>query len=135
MLASVGLYVTNTNPIATAQAQIFVAAGDAMATTRCHRGVWDSSLVQLRGTKEVLVHPPTRSLPGCPAHIFYEATEPRGSWALHDFCPFDLGLVHASTWIKIVLVPGNAVVLPSGWWHAVRSTPGSVAISVAIRAA
>ena len=29
-------------------------------------------------------------------------------------------------------MPGDAVAVPKGWWHAVRSTPSSVAISVAV---
>ena len=103
-----------------------------MATTQCHRGVWDSTLVQLRGTKELLVHPPTRSLPGCPAHIFDEATDARKSWWLWGFGPFGLDPAHSSSWVKIVMVPGSAVTLPCGWWHAVRSTPKSVAVSVAV---
>ena len=49
MLASVGLYVTTTNPIVTAPAQTFVTAGDAMATARCHRDVWDAAPWMLRG--------------------------------------------------------------------------------------
>ena len=134
MLAAVGLDVTNTNPRATAPAQTSITAGDDMATTRCHRDVWDAALVQLGGSKELLVHPPISSLPGCPAHIFDEATDTRKSWWLYGFEPFGLDPAHTSLWVKIVLIPGNAVVLPRGWWHAVRSTPGSVAISVAIRA-
>ena len=30
------------------------------------------------------------------------------------------------------MVPGDAVAVPKGWWHAARSTPSSVAISVAV---
>ena len=30
------------------------------------------------------------------------------------------------------MVPGDAVAVPRGWWHAVRSTPSSMAISVAV---
>ena len=89
--------------------------------------------MQLRGTKELLMHPPTSSLPDFSAHTFEGATELRASRWLWDFVPFQLAICHTSSWVKVVLMPGRAVSVPSGWWHAVRSTPRSVAISVAVQ--
>ena len=63
-------------------------------------------------------------------------TEPRAG--LLEFIPtgsqafFSTGGAFSSSWVKVVMVPGDAVPVPKGWWHAVRSTPNSVAISVAV---
>ena len=132
MLTSVGLDVSNTNPTAHHPMQSFVTYGTPIATTPWHRGENNAILVQLRGSKEILIHPPTLALPGCPASVYGDAaatSNPR--WLSFD--PFQLPRRHSSSWVKVVVVPGDAVVVPMLWWHAVRSAPGSVAISVPIR--
>jgi hypothetical protein len=70
MLSSVGLNVTNTNPAASFPMQSFITEGGIIATTPCHRDEHDALLVQLRGSKELLMYPPARSMPGCPAGIY-----------------------------------------------------------------
>ena len=133
MLVSVGLHVVNTNPLAMSPMQSFITEGDLIATTPCHRDKRGAVLVQLRGPKELLLHPPTSELPGCPAHVFDGANKSRASRWLWGFDPFQLAVCHTSSWVKVVLVLGRAVTVPGGWWHAVRSTPSSVAISVAVQ--
>jgi len=132
MLVSVGLSVSNTNPTAHHPLQSFITHGTTVATRPTHRDENNAILVQLKGSKEILIHPPALSLPGCPASVFGDAAatiNPR--WLAFD--PFQLHRTHSSLWVKVVLVPGDAVVVPKLWWHAVRSTPGSVAISVPVQ--
>ena len=131
VLASVGLNVTNTNPTAHHLLQSFITNTTTVATTPTHRDENNAVLVQLRGSKEVLVHPPAQSLPGCPAAIFANASLTDSRWL--DLDPFELSRAYSSKWVKVVMVPGDAIVMPKLWWHAVRSTPGSVAISVPIQ--
>ena len=79
------------------------------------------------------MHPPALSIPGCPAGVYGDAamtSSPRWLW---PFDPFQLPRSDSSLWVKVVMVPGDAVVMPKGWWHAVRSTPSSVAISVVVQ--
>ena len=132
MLVSVGLNVSNTNPTAHHPLQSFITHGTTVATTPTHRDENDAILVQLRGSKEMLIHPPALALPGCPASVFGDAAASNNPRWL-EFDPFQLSRIHSSQWVKVVLVPGDAVVVPKLWWHAVRSTPGSVAISVPIQ--
>ena len=131
VLASVGLHVTNTNSMAQYLLQSFVTNTTTVASTPTHRDANNAVLIQLRGSKEVLIHPPTQSLPGCPADIFASATLTDSRWL--DVDPFKLSRAYSSEWVKVVMVPGDVVVVPKLWWHAVRSTPGSVAISVPVR--
>ena len=131
VLASVGLNVTNTNPMAHHMLQSFITNTTTVATTPTHRDENNAILIQLRGSKEVLVHPPTQSLPGCSADIFASATLTDSRWL--DVDPFELSRAYSSKWVKVVMVPGDVVVMPKLWWHAVRSTPGSVAISVPVQ--
>ena len=131
VLASVGLNVTNTNPMAHHMLQSFITNTMTVATTPTHRDENNAILIQLRGSKEVLVHPPTQSLPGCSAAIFASATLTDSRWL--DVDPFKLSRAYSSKWVKVVMVPGDVVVMPKLWWHAVRSTPGSVAISVPVQ--
>ena len=133
MLTSVGLDVTNTNSTARYPLQSFVTHGATVATAPCHRDENDAMLVQLRGSKEILIHPPTLAIPGCPASVYGDATATDSFRWLQPFDPFQLPRMQSSQWIKVVLVPGDVVVVPKLWWHAVRSTPGSVAISVPVR--
>ena len=131
MLVSVGLSVSNTNPTAHRPLQSFITHGTTVATTPTHRDENNAILVQLRSSKEILIHPPALALPGCLASVFGDAAatnNPR--WLAFDL--FQLHRTHSSLWVKAVLVPGDAVVVPKLWWHAVRSTPGSVAISAPI---
>ena len=93
----------------------------------------DAILVQLRGSKEILIHEPTLAIPGCPASVYGDAAATDSARWLRGLDPFQLSRRHSSQWIKVVLVPGDVVVIPKRWWHAVRSTPGSVAISVPVR--
>ena len=58
MLASVGLNVSNTNPTAHHPLQSFITHSSTVATTPTHRDENDAILVQLRGSKEMLIHPP-----------------------------------------------------------------------------
>ena len=78
------------------------------------------------------MHPPTLSMPGYPADIFGDAAGTTNSRWLWGLGPFQLPLCYSPSWVKVVLVPGDAVAVPKGWWHAARSTPSSVAISVVV---
>ena len=109
MLAEVGFNVTNTNPLATSLMKSFITEGDVIVTAPCHRDERGAMLVQLRGTKELLMHPLTSTLPGCLAHIFEGANEAHASRWLWDFGPFQLAICHMSSWAKVVLVPGGAL--------------------------
>ena len=133
MPESAGLGVTNTNLTARYPLQSFVTHGVTVATTPCHRDENDAILVQLRGSKEILIHKPTLATPGCSASVHGDAAATDSFRWLQDFAPFQLPRRYSSQWIKVVLVPGDVVVVPKLWWHAVRSTPGSVAISVPVR--
>jgi hypothetical protein len=113
--------------------QSFITEGDLIATAPCHRDERDAVLVQLRGSKELLLHPPASELPGCFAHVFDGANESRASRWLWGFDPFQVAVCHTSSWVKVALVPERAVAVPGGWWHAVRSKPTSVAISAAVQ--
>ena len=62
MLISVGPNVSNTNPSAYSPMQTFITYDTAIATWRCHRD--DALLVQLRGSKAMLMHPPALLIPG-----------------------------------------------------------------------
>ena len=73
MLISVGLNVSNTNPPAYYPMQTFIMCGTVIATAPCHRGENDALLVQLRGSKEMLIHPPALVIPGCPASVCGDA--------------------------------------------------------------
>ena len=88
MLATVGFHITNTNPSAASPMQSFSTEDDVIATAPYHRDERDALLVQLRGTKELLMHPPAPSIPGCPADIYDGVTELRESCWLWDFDPF-----------------------------------------------
>ena len=60
-----------------------------------HRDENNAILVKLKGSKEILIHPPALSLPGCPASVFGDAaatTNPR--WLAFD--PFQLHRTHSS---------------------------------------
>ena len=113
--------------------QSFVTRGNTVATTPCHRDVNDAILVQLRGSKEILIHEPTLAIPGCPASVYGDAAATDSTRWLRGFGPFQLPRRHSSQWFKVELVPGDVVVIPKLWWHAVRSTSGSVATSVPVR--
>ena len=133
MLISVGLNVSNTNPPAYYPMQTFIMCGTVIATAPCHRGENDALLVQLRGSKEMLIHPPALVIPGCPASVCGDAAAASNPRWLCPFGPFQLPLSDSSLYVKVVMVPGDAVVVPKEWWHAVRSTPSSVATSVPVR--
>ena len=79
------------------------------------------------------MHPPALSIPGCPANVYGDAAMTNNSRWLWPFDPFQLPRSDSSLWVKVMMVPGDAVAVPKGWWHAVRSTPSSVAISVAVK--
>ena len=72
-------------------------------------------------------------LPGCPASVYGDAAATSNPRWLQSVDPFQLPRRHSSLWVKVVLVPGGAIVVPKLWWHAVRSTPSSMAISVPVR--
>ena len=133
MIESIGLDVTNTNSTARYPLQSFATRGIAFATTPCHRDENDAILVQFRGSKEVLIHKSTLAIPGCSASVYGDAAATDSFRWLRGFGLSQLPRRHSSQWIKAVLVPGDVVVNPKLWWHAVRSTPGSVAISVPVR--
>ena len=133
MLAAVGVNVTNTNPSAASPMQSPLRRATPLPRRHATETNVMRCLVQLRGTKELLMHPHAPSLPGCLAHIDEGTAESRASRWLWDFDPFQLAVCHTSSWVKVVLVPGRAVAVPRGRWHAVRSTPKSVAISVAVQ--
>ena len=106
MLVSVGLNVSNTSPTAHHPLQSFITHGTTVATTPTHRDENDAILVQLKGSKEMLIHPPALALPGCPASVFGDAAafqNPR--WL--EFDPFQLSRIHSSQWVKVVLGPGR----------------------------
>ena len=73
MLVSVGLNVSNTNPTAHRPLQSFITHGTTVATAPTHRDENNAILVQLKGSKEILIHPPALALPGCPASVFGDA--------------------------------------------------------------
>ena len=58
MLVSVGLDVSNTSPTAHHPLQSFITHGATVATTPTHRDENDAIPVQLKGSKEMLIHPP-----------------------------------------------------------------------------
>ena len=95
MLASVGLNVSNTNPTAHHPLQSFITHGTTVATTPTHRDENDAILVQLRGSKEMLIHPPAFALPGVPASVFGDAAGFQNPQWL-EFDPFRLGRIHSS---------------------------------------
>ena len=130
---SVALNVTNTNSAAFSPVQTFITYGRVVATTPCHRDEYDALLAQLWGSTELLMHPPALSIPGCPADVYGDAAVTGSSRWLWPFDPFQLPCSDSSLWVKVMMVPGDVVVVPKGWWHAVRSTPSSVAISVAVQ--
>ena len=66
-------------------------------------------LVQLRGSKEILIHPPALVLPSCPARVYGDAAATSNPRWLPSFDPFQLPRRHSSLWVKVVLVPGPAV--------------------------
>ena len=68
-----------------------------------------------------------------PSGVFGDAAATNNCRWLQPFDPFQLSRSHTSQWIKVVMVPGDAVTIPKLWWHAVRSTPDSVAVSVPVR--
>ena len=89
MLASVGLNVPNTNPTAHHPFQSFITHGTTVATTPTHRDENNALLVQRKGSKEILIHPPALALPGCPASVFGDAAATNNPRWL-AFGPFQL---------------------------------------------
>ena len=95
MLVSVGLNVSNTSPTAHHPLQSFITHGTTVATTPTHRDENDAILVQLKGSKEMLIHPPALALPGCPASVFGDAATSQPPWWL-EFDPFQPSRLHSS---------------------------------------
>ena len=58
----------------------------------------------------LLIHPPAFALPGVPASVFGDAAGFQNPQWL-EFGPFRLGRIHSSAWVKVVLTPGDAVVV------------------------
>jgi hypothetical protein len=96
--------------------QSFITHGTAIVTTPCHRDENDALLIQLRGSKEILIHPPVLVVPGCPASVYGDAAATSNPRWLPSFEPFQLPRRDSSLWVKVVMVPGDVVVVPKLWW-------------------
>ena len=98
-----------------------LAASGMMKNFRRDGDEYDALMVQLRGSKELLMHPPALSIPGCPAGVYGDTAMTSSSRWRWPFDPFQLPRGDSSLWVKVVMVPGDAVAVPKWWWHAARS--------------
>ena len=104
-------------------AQLFVT-GDNQSTSPTHTDETDSTLIVLRGFKTVWLHRPGDGVKMDPRNKAMSREDP---WKLDDTEANDNG------WSKTELRQGQALIIPKGWWHQVKSTEGSVALSLVLR--
>ncbi|APR79849.1 Pass1-related protein [Minicystis rosea] len=93
-----------------------------------HRDIADNIIVQLQGRKRILLYPPDHT-----AWLYSNAL----TSGLPNFSRFDPEAPdydrfpharHAEP-LEVTLHPGEALFLPSGWWHQVRAVDISVTIN------
>lgn len=104
-------------------AQLFVT-GDNQSTSPTHTDETDSTLIVLRGFKTVWLHRPGDGV----------KMDPRNkAMSREDPCLLDDTEANDNGWSKTELRQGQALIIPKGWWHQVKSTEGSLALSLVLR--
>ena len=86
-------------------------------------------LVHLRGTKNITLAPPSQTPRLYPSPRF----DPGATLSLVDFWAPDEGTYPLYSSIRtqtLTIQPGDVLLIPAGWWHAVESSSVSVSLSV-----
>eukprot|EP00747_Dinoflagellata_sp_TGD_P068212 gnl/TRDRNA2_/TRDRNA2_155612_c0_seq1.p1 gnl/TRDRNA2_/TRDRNA2_155612_c0~~gnl/TRDRNA2_/TRDRNA2_155612_c0_seq1.p1 ORF type:complete len:712 (-),score=125.06 gnl/TRDRNA2_/TRDRNA2_155612_c0_seq1:76-2154(-) len=109
------------------QAQIFIGCRNAL--TPCHYDLVHNAYMQVRGWKRFLLFDPAYG--GC---LYpYPVAHPMDRCARVDLEAPDFSRfprLAGARCVEAVLGPGDALVIPAGWWHHVQSlTEDSVSIS------
>lgn len=99
--------------------QLWMGRRDHAACTRLHRDFLHAFIGQVHGVKSFVLYPPddaSRLYPGACFNLFQLA---RYDCFAPDTTRFPLAV--GATAIELDLLPGELLVLPAGWFHAVRS--------------
>jgi len=99
--------------------------GGAGSFTPLHHDLTNNLLVQLVGTKTVVLVPPSETAKLYPCEGVFSEVGDLDDPALSARCP----LANAAEGYRVDLLPGNALFIPIGWWHQVRSQSFSVSVT------
>lgn len=92
-----------------------------------HFDQYDNVFMQVRGTKRILLFDPRSGAHGlCPFPVHHPYDQrARLDLERPDFTAFPHAAALRGGGVEAVLRPGDAVFIPSHWWHHVESTSGS----------
>lgn len=98
----------------------------------CHWDVYNNCLAQVQGTKRVLMLAPEDT-----RYLYADHASVGGAAAQGNMSPVDVEAPNLSKFpefvnaqlIIAVLMPGDALFIPSGWWHQVRALSPSLSVN------
>lgn len=95
------------------------------STSPTHNDETDSTLIVLRGCKTLWIHEPGNGVAeDLPKNKRMSREEPNAMSGVE---------LAQRGWVETELKQGQALILPKGWWHQVKSVPGSIALSLVLR--
>ena len=105
-------------------------AGSGGAVTQCHYDVADNVFVQLHGRKEFRLYPPDAA---CSLHVFPDAhPRARKSQVCIEQPDLERHSLAAALCapLRVVLEPGDALMIPAFWFHHVTALTPSLSVNV-----
>jgi hypothetical protein len=113
------------------EAEVWLTAADEVSRSATHFDEPNSVLLLTAGEKRVWLAPPAiaNSFPKCDVRGASSSKLAFDS----EHAPEVAGASRHSLWQLVNLRQGDALYLPSGWWHQVVSEPGTVALSLPVK--
>mmetsp|Transcript_9953 Transcript_9953/g.14732 ORF Transcript_9953/g.14732 Transcript_9953/m.14732 type:complete len:683 (+) Transcript_9953:97-2145(+) len=129
--------------------QFFVTGPDQYSACQTHKDDTSSILLVIRGKKDVRIADQNVKVTKCPENDHFALDEPvweepfpRGEEDMMMIIDNTNNNIKrqsstsrsrtATEWQAFELKSGDALVIPSGWWHQVRSEPGTIALSLSL---